>query len=224
MDFKWKHTERMIIIMAVRWYLAYSLSYRQVEELLAERGIFVDHSTIHRWVVEYSPKLLKKFHKCKKKIHKSWRMDETYVKVNGKWHYLYRAVDKLGQTINIYLSIRRDTASAKLFFQKAFRSSGVPEKVNIDKSGSNTAALKAMNEGFKSKDKVLIRQNKYLNNLVEQDHRFIKKKVKPMLGFFSLKSARATLAGIELHHMLRKRQFKFKSHLPIWEQFSSLAG
>lgn len=224
MDFKWKHTERMIIIMAVRWYLAYSLSYRQVEELLAERGIFVDHSTIHRWVVEYSPKLLKKFHKCKKKIHKSWRMDETYIKVKGKWHYLYRAVDKLGQTIDIYLSKRRDTASAKLFFQRAFRSSGVPEKVNIDKSGSNTAALKAMNEGFKSKDKVLIRQNKYLNNLVEQDHRFIKKKVKPMLGFFSLKSARATLAGIELHHMLRKRQFKFKSHLPIWEQFSSLAG
>ena len=131
MDFKWKHTERMIIIMAVRWYLAYSLSYRQVEELLAERGIYVDHTTIHRWVVEYSPKLLKKFHKSKKKIHKSWRMDETYIKVKGKWHYLYRAVDKLGQTIDIYLSKRRDTASAKLFFQRAFRSSGVPEKVNI---------------------------------------------------------------------------------------------
>lgn len=224
MEFKWKHTERMIIIMAVRWYVGYSLSYRQVEELLAERGIFVDHSTIHRWVVEYSPILLKKFHKCKKKIHGSWRMDETYIKVKGKWHYLYRAVDKLGQTIDIYLSKRRDTTSAKLFFQRAFRSSGVPEKVNIDKSGSNTAALKAMNEGFKSKDKILIRQNKYLNNLVEQDHRFIKKKVKPMLGFYSLKSARATICGIELHHMLRKGQFKFKSHLPIWEQFSSLAG
>jgi putative transposase len=192
MDFKWKHTERMIIKMAVRWYLAYSLSYRQVEDLLAERGIFVDHTTIHRWVVEYSPLLLKKFHKCKKKINKSWRMD--------------------------------DTASAKLFFRRAFRSSGIPEKVNINKSGSNTAALKALNEGFNSKDKILIRQNKYLNNLVEQDHRFIKKKVKPMLGFFSLKSARATLAGIELHHMLRKGQFKFKSHLPIWDQFISLAG
>ena len=210
--------------MAVRWYLAYSLSYRQVEELLAERGIYVDHTTIHRWVVEYSPKLLKKFYKCKKKIHKSWRMDETYIKVKGKWHYLYRAVDKLGQTIDIYLSKRRDTASAKLFFQRAFRSSGVPEKVNIDKSGSNTAALKVINKDLKSEDKILIRQNKYLNNLVEQDHRFIKKKVKPMLGFFSLKSARATLAGIELHHMLRKGQFKFKSHLPIWEQFSSLVG
>ena len=224
MDFKWKHTERMIIIMAVRWYLAYSLSYRQVKELLAERGIYVDHTTIHRWVVEYSPKLLKKFHKCKKKIHKSWRMDETYVKVKGKWHYLYREVDKLGQTIDIYLSKRRDAASAKLFFQKAFRSSGVPENLNIYKSGSNTAALKAMNEGFNSKDKILIRQNKYLNNLVEQDHRFIKKIVKPMLGFYSLKSARATLCGIEVHHMLRIGQYKFKSHLPIWEQFSSLVG
>ncbi|KAB8038029.1 IS6 family transposase [Silvanigrella paludirubra] len=136
MDFKWKQTERMIIIMAVRWYLAYSLSYRQVEELLEERGIYVDHTTIHRWVVEYSSKLLKKFHECKKKIHKSWRMDETNIKVKGKWHYLFRAVDKLGQTIDIYLSKRRDTASAKLFFQRVFRSSGVPEKVNIDKSGS----------------------------------------------------------------------------------------
>ena len=119
---------------------------------------------------------------------------------------------------------RRDTASAKRFFQKAFRSSGVPEKVNIDKSGSNTAALKAINEDLKSEDKILIRQNKYLNNLVEQDHRFIKKKVKTMLGFYSLKSARATIARIELHHMLKKGQYKFKSHLSIWEQFRSLAG
>lgn len=224
MDVKWKHTDKTIILMAVRWYLGYSLSYRQEEELLAERGIYVDHTTIHRWVVEYSPKLFKKIHNCKKKIHKSWRMDETYIKVNGKWHYLYRAVDKRGQTIDIFLSKRRDTASAKLFFQKTFRSSGVPEKVNIDKSGSNKAALKAMNEEINSKDKILIRQNKYLNNFVEQDHRFIKKIVKPMLGFYSLKSARATLCGIEVHHMLRKGQYKFKSHLPIWEQFSSLAG
>nr|BFD33581.1 IS6 family transposase [Pigmentibacter ruber]BFD33587.1 IS6 family transposase [Pigmentibacter ruber] len=224
MDFKWKHTDRMIIIMAIRWYVGYSLSYRQVEELLAERGIFVDHTTIHRWIVEYSPKLLKKFYKLRKRICGSWRMDETYIKVKGEWCYLYRAVDKHGQTIDIYLSKRRDTTSAKRFFQKCFRSSGIPEKVNIDKSGSNTAALKAINKDLKSEDKVLIRQNKYLNNLVEQDHRFIKKKVKPMLGFFSLKSARATLAGIELHHMLRKGQFKFKSHLPIWEQFCSLAG
>ena len=224
MDFKWKHTEKMIILMAVRWYIAYSLSYRQVEELLAERGILVDHTTIHRWVVEYSPKLLNKFHKHKKKIHESWRMDETYIKVKGVWHYLYRAVDKLGQTIDIYLSKRRDLTAAKHFFQKAFRSSGVPKKVNIDKSGSNTAALNDLNEGFKSEDKIFIRQNKYLNNLVEQDHRFIKKITKPMLGFYSLKSARATLSGIELHHMLKKGQHKTLNQLPIWEQFCSLAG
>jgi transposase-like protein len=155
----------MIIIMAVRWYLAYSLSYRQVEELLAERGIFVDHTTIHRWVVEYSPMLLKKFHKCKKKIHGSWRMDETYIKVKGKWHYLYRAVDKFGQTIDIYLSKRRDTTSAKLFFQRAFRSSGVPEKVNIGYSRisspkvqlkksfhcDSTITLKNLKNSFKNK-------------------------------------------------------------------------
>ena len=224
MDFKWKHFKSDIILSAIRWYVAYPLSYRQVEEMLKERGLEVDHSSLQRWVVEYSPQLAKKFASHKKAVGKSWRMDETYIKVKGVWHYLYRAVDKVGQTIDIYLSKRRDTASAKLFFQRAFRSSGVPEKVNIDKSGSNTAALKVINKDLKSEDKILIRQNKYLNNLVEQDHRFIKKKVKPMLGFFSLKSARATLAGIELHHMLRKGQFKFKSHLPIWEQFSSLAG
>jgi transposase-like protein len=136
----------MIIIMAIRWYVSYSLSYRQVEELLAERGIFVDHTTIHRWIVEYSPKLLKKFYKLRKRICGSWRMDETYIKVKGEWCYLYRAVDKHSQTIDIYLSKRRDTTSAKRFFQKCFRSSEIPEKVNIDKSGSNTAALKAINK------------------------------------------------------------------------------
>ena len=151
-------------------------------------------------------------------------MDETYIKVKGVWHYLYREVDKIGQTIDFYLSKRRDAASAKRFFQKAIRSSGKPEKVNIDKSGSNTAALNNINRDYKPNFQIKIRQNKYLNNMIEQDHRFIKKKVKPMLGFFSLKSARAILAGIELHHMLRKGQCKFKSHLPIWEQFSSLAG
>ena len=195
-----------------------------MEELLAERGILVDHTTIYRWVVEYGPKLLNKFYKYKKKIHESWRMDETYIKVKGVWHYLYRAVDKIGQTIDIYLSKHRDLAAAKHFFQKAFRSSGIPKKVNIDKSGSNTAALNELNKSFKPEEKILIRQNKYLNNLVEQDHRFIKKITKPMLGFCSLKSARATLCGIELHHMLKKGQHKTLNQLPIWEQFCSLAG
>ena len=151
-------------------------------------------------------------------------MDETYIKVKGVCHYLYRTVDKLRQTIDIYLSKRRDLAAAKHFFQKAFRSSGISKKVNIDKSGSNTTALNDINKSLKSEEKIFIRQNKYLNNLVEQDHRFIKKIAKPMLGFYSLKSARATLCGIELHHMLRKGQHKTLNQLPIWKQFCSLAG
>ncbi len=224
MDFKWKHFKSDIILSAVRWYVAYPLSYRQVEEMLKERSLEVDHSSLQRWVVEYSPQLAKKFASHKKAVGKSWRMDETYIKVKGVWHYLYRAVDKIGQTIDFYLSKRRDAASAKRFFQKAIRSSGKPEKVNIDKSGSNTAALNNINRDYKPNFQIKIRQNKYLNNMIEQDHRFIKKKVKPMLWFYSLKSARATLCGIELHHMLRKGQHKTLHNKPIWEQFSSLAG
>ena len=210
--------------MAVRWYVAYPLSYRHVEEMLKERGLKIDHSTIQRWVVEYSPQLEKEFRKHKKAVERSWRMDETYIKIKEEWQYLYRAVDKIGQTIDFYLSKHRDAASAKRFFQKAIRSSGKPEKVNIDKSGSNTAALNNINRGYKPNFQIKIRQNKYLNNMVEQDHRFIKKMCKPMLGFRSIKSARATLSGIELHHMLRKGQHKTLHQSPIWEQFCSLAG
>lgn len=224
MEFKGKHWKKEFILTSVRWYLAYPLSYRQVEEMLKERGLEIDHSTVQRWVVEYSPKLLKNFSSHKKQVGTSWCMDETYIKVKGKWVYLYRAVDTLGQTIDFYLSKRRDAASAKHFFQKAIHSYGKPEKVNIDKSSSNTAALNNINRSYKPDHQIQIRQNKYLNKMIEQDHRFIKKKCKPMLGFFSFKSARATLAGIELHYMLRKGQYKFKSHSPVWEQFRSLAG
>lgn len=223
MEFKGKQTSKEVILMAVRWYAGYSLSYRNVEEFLKERGLIIDHSSVQRWVVEYSPKLLKKFWNRRKKIHGSWYMDETYVKVKGKWHYLYRAVDKYGYTVDFYLSKRRDGDSARKFFEKAIKSSGLPIKVNIDKSGSNTAALKGINKTLKENQKILIRQNKYLNNLIEQDHR-MKRPVKYRMGFKKLSSARATLCGMELHHMLKKGQFKFKSHLPIWEQFCSLAG
>ncbi len=144
-------------------------------------------------------------------------MDEANIKVKGKWVYLYRAVDKLGQTVDFHLSKHRDGASAKRFFQKAIRSSGKPEKVNIDKSSSNTSSLNDINRNYKPGFQIQIRQKKYLKNRIEQDHRFIKKKCKPLLGFFSFKFARATLAGIELHNMLRKGQYKFKSHLLLWK-------
>ena len=211
--------------MAIRWYVAYALSYRDIEELMAERGLHVDHSTINRCVVTYAPQLENSFRKnYKRKTGSSMRMDETYIKIKGQWLYLYRAVDKSGDTIDFMLSEKRDEAAAKAFFTKAINASGKPEKVTIDKSGANNAALKSLNKNLKEKDKIAIRQSKYLNNLVEQDHRFIKKITKPMMGFKSFESAQATLAGIELHHMLMKNQHKNSEIISVFKQFYALAA
>ena len=152
------------------------------------------------------PILEGKFRKRKKPVNGSWRMDETYIKVKGKWVYLYRAVDKYGDTIDYMLRAKRDKRAAKAFFQKAIKSSGRPIKVNIDKSGSNTSALNSINKPLSQEDQIEIRQNKYLNNRIEGDHRFIKKRTRPMLGFKSFRSAAKTIAGIELLHMIKKGQ------------------
>lgn len=223
--FKGRHFKKTIILMAIRWYVAYALSYRDIEELMAERGVGVDHSSINRWVVKYAPQLENNFRKkYKRKTGSSWRMDETYIKIKGLWFYLYRAVDKSGDTIDFMLSKKRDETSAKAFFTNAINASSKPEKVTIDKSGANNAALKSLNKNLKEEDKIEIRQIKYLNNLVEQDHRFIKKITKPMMGFKSFESAQATLAGIELHHMLRKDQHKNSETISVFKQFYELAA
>ena len=231
-SFKCRHFQKQIILKAVRWYVAYSLSYRDIEELMQERGINVDHSTINRWVIKYAPQLEFEFRKQhKKQVGSSWRMDETYVKIKGKWCYLYRAVDKSGATIDFYLSEKRDKKAAKFFFEKAISSNGLPEKVTIDKSGSNKSALRSLNLILIFLSvlcgkilTILVRDIKYLNNMVEQDHRFIKRIIKPMKGFKAFNSAKATIAGIELHHMLRKGQNKNANHSPVFEQFYALAG
>jgi len=151
-------------------------------------------------------------------------MDETYIKINGQWKYLYRAVDQAGQSIDFLLTGHRDKNAALRFFRKALRQHGFPEKVTIDKSGANTAALEALQ--VETGATIEIRQNKYLNNLVEQDHRAVKRIVRPMLGFKSFWSARRTLAGIELMHMLKKGQMLAADgqHLSAAEQFYSLAA
>lgn len=221
-NLKGRHHPQDIILQCVRWYVAYSLSYRDLEELMQERGYDVDHSTIQRWVVYYAPRLEKVFRKNKKRVGLRWRLDETYQKIKGKPKYLYRAVDKEGNTIDFLLTARRDKKAARRFLNKAIGSSGKPSLINIDKSGANTAAIKQYNKD--ENRRVVIRQCKYLNNIVEQDHRFIKRRTRPMLGFKSFKSfnsARATLAGIELWHMLKKGQNK--SSLPAWQQFYALA-
>ena len=184
----------------------FSLSYRDLEELASIRGISIDHATLQRWVVKFVKLIEHQVRKRKKPVGSSWRMDETYIKVKGVWVYLYRAVDSLGNTIDFLLKTNRDAAAAKAFFRKAFKNNGYPEKVTIDKSGSNLAALNSANDVLSQDKQIEIRQNKYLNNMVEQDHRFIKKRTRPMLGFKSFYSAKVTIAGIENIRMIQKGQ------------------
>jgi putative transposase len=218
--------------MLIRWYLAYSLSYRDIEELAMERGLKVDHSTINRWVIEYAPLLEEAFRKRHKRAPgNSWRMDETYIKVKGQWMYLYRAVDKEGNTVDFLFSEKRDEPATRAFFSRAIGSNGLPEKVTMDKSGANKAGIDTINLQlallFMMRGlffQVTVKQIKYLNNIVKQDHRFIKKITKPMKGFKAFHSVEATPTGIELHHMLRKGQHLQAGNQSIFEQFFGLAA
>jgi putative transposase len=224
-SFKGAHFVRDMILTCVRWYLAYPLSYRQVEELMEERGVSVDHATINRWVLKYRPPLEATFHRLKRSVGRSWRMDETYIRVKGEWRYLYRAVDKQGQTIDFLLTERRDERAAMRFLIQAIRRHGVPETITIDGSDANAAAIRRYNEEHGTT--IIIRQVKYLNNIIEQDHRSVKRVTRPMFGFTSFNAAQGTLAGIELMHMLKKGQLVgedgAESLTPV-EQFYILAA
>src|SRR5579864_8580371 len=155
-----------VILTCVRWYVSYALSLRNLEEMMEERGISVDHSTVHRWALKLLPVLEKAFRRHKRPVGKSWRVDETYIKVKGQWKYLYRAVDKAGNTIDFLLRAHRDKAAAKRYFEKAIDQNGEPEVVTIDKSGANLAALEAINA--ERETPIKIRQTNYLNNIIEQ--------------------------------------------------------
>lgn len=225
-DFKGAQFPKSVILHAVFFYVRYPVSYRDLQEILAERGISVDHATLNRWVVRYSPQIATQAQMRKRPTASSWRVDETYIKVKGKWTYLYRAVDRDGQTLDFMLSERRDMAAARRFFKKAIATNGVPEKVVIDKSGANLAGLQAVNTILKftgTGDIIEIRQIKYLNNILEQDHRFIKRITKQMMGFKAFHSASATIAGIEVAHMIRKNQFANDNRSPF-EVFAKLAA
>ena len=214
-----------IILVCTRWYSAYSLSYRNLEEMMLERGVSVDHSTVNRWAIRFLPLLEKIFRKQHKQpVGVSWRMDETYIKVKGVWVYLYRAVDKEGLTIDFLLRAKRDKVAAMAFFKKAMHQNGDPEKVTMDKSGSNKAAMDEINKD--RVDPIEVRQIKYLNNIVEQDHRAVKRITKPMMGFKSFRAARNVIAGIELMHMIRKGQMIATEGVKrsFAEQFYALAG
>ena len=212
-----------VILVCIRWYIAYPLSYRHLEEMMGERGVSVDHSSINRWAVRFLPLIEKVSRKHKRPVGSSWRMDETYIKVKGVWKYLYRAVDKQGKTVDFLLTAKRDTTAAKRFFDKAIGTNGDPDKVAMDKSGANKAAIDAMNVGRAVP--IVVRQIKYLNNIVEQDHRAIKRITRPMLNFKSFQAARSVLAGAELMHMIRKGHFAFdaSADMSFAELFYSLA-
>jgi len=213
-----------VILVCIRWYAAYPLSYRHLEEMMEERGVSVDHSSINRWAIRFLPLIEKLSRKHKRPVGGSWRMDETYIKVKGVWKYLYRAVDKQGKTIDFLLTAKRDMAAAKRFFDKAMRENGVPDKVAMDKSGANKAAIDAVNAGRDVP--IVVRQVKYLNNIVEQDHRAIKRVTRPMLNFKSFRGAGCVLAGVELMHMIRKGQFKIDGAdaMSFADQFYALAA
>ena len=213
-----------VILVCIRWYAAYPLSYRHLEEMMQKRGVLVDHSSINRWAIRFMPLLEKVFRKYKRAVGGSWRMDETYIKVKGAWKYLYRAADKEGKTVDFLLTARRDNSAALRFFDKAMKASGIPEKVMMDKSGANKAAMDEING--RGKTQIIMRQVKYLNNIVEQDHRAIKRVTRPMLDFKSFRAAKSVLAGIELMHMIRKGQLLLEGgiELSFAEQFHALAG
>lgn len=214
--FKGRHFKYDIIIWAVRWYCKYGISYRDLEEMAEERGLQLDHSTIYRWVQYYAPKLLGKLKwYWKPETGYSWRVDETYVKVKGKWTYLYRVLDKYGNTIDFYLSSTRNTAAAKLFLGKALKSipsSFHPNTINTDKNPAYTKAILELKAEGKCSESLEHRQIKYLNNIIESDHGKLKRLIKPTLGFKSMKTAYATIKGFEVMQMFKKGRFELWKH------------
>jgi transposase-like protein len=233
MMFKGRHFDRSVILLCVRWYLAYGLSLRNLEEMMAERGVAVDHATIHRWTIHYAPLLLEQFNRRKRAVSRKWHVNETYVKVRGRSMHLYRAIDSDGDTIEFWFSESRNLTAAKRFLLKALKRHGRPKRKVIDRSQINREAILSCDATNQLEDRsgrklkpIRIRQSAYLNNRIEQDHRTIKRRVRPMLGFKSTSSARVILGGIEMIHMIRKQQAKYACNWPLSlaEQFDRLAA
>jgi transposase-like protein len=208
--FKWRHFQAKIILLCVRWYLQYPLSYRDLEEMVLERGLHIDHTTIYRWVQHYAPELEKRCRLHLNTTNDSWRVDETYIKVKKVWMYLYRAVDSQGNTLEFLLSSTRNAQAAKRFFSKALAAPHIsnPRVITVDKNAAYPKAFKELIAEEIMPTSSELRQSKYLNNLVEQDHRFIKRLVKLGMGFFSFETAWRTLQGYEAMNMLRKGQIR----------------
>jgi len=206
--FKWRHFEADIILCAVQWYLRYTLSYRDVEALLRERGVWVDHTTIFRWVQRYTPELDKRCQPQLKAGHDSYRVDETYIKIKKYCHNLYRAVDSRGATLDFMLSAMRDADAAERFFRKMLRATHTiqPRVITVDKNAAYPPAFEALQQDGALSETCMLRQCKYLNNMIEQDHRAIKRRVNPGMGFGSVSTAQLALQGYQVMHMMHNGQ------------------
>jgi transposase, IS6 family len=206
--FKGRQFTAEIILWAVRWYLQFPISYRDLERMFSDRGIQVDHTTLFRWIQAYAPELEKRIRPQLRMTNGSWRVDETYIRVKGEWVYLYRAVDATGQTIDFLLSPKRDAAAARRFFRKALKQPHTvnPRTITVDTNAAYPIAMKTMKRDAELWRFAKLRQVKFLNNIVEQDHRRIKRLVRPGLGFKSFMSATNTIAGYEAMAMIRKGQ------------------
>jgi transposase-like protein len=210
--FAGRHFDRDVIILCVRWYLRVKLNLRDLVEMMAERGLPVAHTTIMRWVERYVPEIEKRWKRFARPVGGSWRVDETYVKIRGAWCYLYRAVDREGLTADFRLSARRDVAAAKAFFRKAIKGQkGVPQTITLDGYAASHRAVGDLQADGLLPANTKLRSSKYLNTMIEQDHRRVKQRLAVMLGFKGFRSAGITIAGVELMQRIRKGQHELRS-------------
>ncbi|MHB8449919.1 MAG: IS6 family transposase [Mycobacteriales bacterium] len=212
---------REVIAVAVRWYLRYGLSYRDVEELLAERGVTVDHVTVYRWVQRFTPEFVEAARPARRAPGDRWFVDETYVKVSGRWAYLYRAVDQHGQVVDVLLSAHRDLAAARRFFTRALATGTVPVEVTTDRA---PAYPRVLDELIPS---AMHTVEQYANNPIECDHARLKARLRPMRGLKHHRSARTIVAGHALVQNIRRGHYEIateaSNHQRMAAAFNELA-
>jgi IS6 family transposase len=210
-----------IIVLAVRWYLRYGLSYRDVEELLGERGVEVDHVSVFRWVQCFTPLLMDAARPCRHAVGNHWYVDETYVKVAGRWRYVYRAVDQHGQIIDVYVSPRRDTRAARRFFETALGAHGDPVEVVTDRAPTLRAVIEELMPA------VFHNTEQYANNRIEADHGRLKARLRPMRGLKRDHTARVIMRGHALMQNIRRGHYELgvdaRAHQRVAAAFTELA-